>query len=243
MEEFEALSEENIGLSQTDEAGEELAAEFAAEFAAEDEDNPLGVALQEEKSSENETYTVICNGKEMSLTLEELKSNAQKGLNYDNVKSEYESLKNSPMLKTLEALAGKKQMTKEDFVSYLAGEGERSREEELKGLGISSAEAKRIAKLENSEQQRLAELEQDRPYREFAKRFPEVNPSDIPAKVWQEFEASGDLVLAYMDFENQRLKTEMKMLEQNKLNAKTGIGAAKSGGRANADPFLEGLYS
>lgn len=45
---------------------------------------------------EDGRYRVVYNGKEMYLTLDELKTNAQKGLNYDHVKGEYDILRAQP---------------------------------------------------------------------------------------------------------------------------------------------------
>lgn len=214
-----------------------------AENTAEFEDDPLGVENEEMEKEINENYTVKYNGREVSLSLEELKTNAQKGLNYDHIKGELDGIKKSPMMNVLDSLARKNQMTREDFVMSLAESDSKKREKELLEMGMSESDAKKFASLENAEKERLYREESDRPYREFCEKFPNVSAHDIPNEVWQEFDKSGDLVKAYMDYENRRLLKQIKMLEQNNENKQRSLGAANSSGKANTDPFLEGLYS
>ena len=236
MENFEALKEQTsqAELENGDAVFEE---EFSEQSISEAEDNPLGVG----EETQDERYTVKYNGKEERLTLEELKTNAQKGMNYDHVKGEYEKLKNSPVMKVLDSLAGERNMSRSEFVLSLAGEREKNRTAELVGLGISEAEAKKIAGLEESERARIAESESERPYMEFARRFPEVKPEEIDQSVWDEFEKTNDLTAAYINFENRSLKNRLEMLEKNKENESRAVGSAAGSAAVFHDAFLEGL--
>ena len=241
MENFEALNEQtNQSELENELTGEIQTAEY--ENAILSDDDPLGAEeLKDTQTPKIDTYSVKYNGKEMSLTLDELKTNAQKGLNYDHVKGELENIKKSPMMSVLEKLSAQKNMTKEEFVMSLQENLVSARCDSLMKMGLNSAEAKKIAMLEAKDASQRLEKEKDKPYMEFAKKFPDVKPEDIPHAVWQEFENTGSLVGAYMNYENKRLTEKISMLEKNSDNFQRFIGKTQSDSKASGDPFLEGL--
>ncbi len=250
MENFEAFNEQTNQAEQQNTEGEEIQT-AGYENTLESDDDPLGAEdeikqtnqikenIQNQKS---ECYSVKYNGKDLSLTLDELKTNAQKGLNYDHIKGELESIKTSPMMSVLEKLSAQKQMTKEEFVMSLEENAFDARRESLVKMGLSRSEAEKIAKLEANEIRARIAKQKDKPYEEFAARFPDVKPEDIPNAVWQEFEKCGSLVGAYMDYENKRLTEKISMLEKNEENKQRLIGRTQSDAKASTDPFLEGLF-
>lgn len=247
MENFEAFNEQTSQAEPQNQESTELDCTEVENTLISDDD-PLG-ALEEEmqenkdlKNEKSELYSVKYNGKNLELSLDELKTNAQKGLNYDHVKGELESIKNSAMMSVLEKLSAQKQMTKEEFVMSLEENAVEKRRENLVQMGLSFAEAEKIARLEANELNKSLAMQKNKPYEEFALRFPEVKPEDIPSEVWQEFEKCGSLVGAYMTYENKRLTEKISMLEKNEENKQRLIGKTQSDAKAAADPFLEGLF-
>lgn len=202
-----------------------------------------GESKEKTPSKENELYTVKYNGEEKSLTLDELKTNAQKGLNYDRIKEKFDRLKSSPAIKALGAMAKENNMGVEEYAQKIIEMGDKKREEEFVRMGVSESEAKKIVRLEALERERLFEKEANRPFDDFVSQYPEVDPKDIDRSVWEEFAETNNLVAAYAKFENRELKNKLKMMEQNSLNKERSIGSAKSNSAAFHDAFLEGLYS
>ena len=251
MENFEAFNEQtNQQELKISDDNDFSSADYENTLAS--DDDPLGVENEENTEifknnadipkEKSEVYSVKYNGREMSLTLDELKTNAQKGLNYDHVKGELEGIKASPMMKMLEKLSAEKQMTKEEFVMSLQENSLALRRDALVNMGLSPNEAEKIAKLEARDERLSFEKQKDKPYEEFAARFPEVKPEDIPNQVWQEFERCGSLVAAYISYENKRLTEKIAMLEKNEENKQKLIGKTQSDAKASTDPFLEGLF-
>ncbi len=191
----------------------------------------------------NEIYTVKYNGEEKRLTLDELKTNAQKGLNYDRIKEKFDRLKNSPAIKALNAVAKENEMGVEEYAQRVIEIHDKKREGEFVKMGVSEREAKKIVRLEALERERLFEKEANRPFDEFVSQYPDVDPKDIDKSVWEEFAETNNLVAAYAKFENRELKNKLKILEQNSLNKDRSIGSAKGNSAAFHDAFLEGLYS
>ena len=154
-------------------------------------------------------YAVKYNGKEVLLSLEELKTRAQMGMNYEHVKSENDRIKGSAAYQKLNELAQR--------------EGVRLEALDTKSVFAEHGEA-------NS------------PYLAFVKKFPQIKPEEISPQVWERFAQSGDLIGAYTEAENERLRAQIQAMEQNEKNARAHIGSLKNErATAHTDAFLEGL--
>ncbi len=189
-----------------------------------------------------QTYTVKYNGKEVNLTLDELKTRAQMGMNYDHVKSENERIKNSQLYKSLRSMAQREGISMEACASRFLEKENANRLADLQSHGMNATAAKQFLDMEA----RLALAEekdaQNAPYLAFARKFPQIAPDDISAQVWERFAQTGDLIGAYTESENERLRAQISAMEQNDKNAKAHIGSlANTGASAHTDPFLEGL--
>lgn len=232
MENFEALNE------QTNQAEPENINE---ESFFELTDSPTGEEMREQQK-EDELYSVKYNGKEVNLTLSELKTNAQKGLNYDHIKGELENMKNSPERELLKRLSGEKNMGVLDYLNSLLEAGEKEKVNSLMKKGLSEEDAKRFVSLEREEKLKKTKEDSDKPFLDFAKAYPDVDPKTIEKSVWEEFSKSGDLITAYIKNENRQLKEKLLAIEKNAENEKKSVGSLKSGSAAHHDAFLEGLF-
>ncbi len=218
-------AEMDIGAAFESGIGEELATEAAA--------------AETPAPPPPETYTVKYNGKEVDLTLDELKTRAQMGMNYDHVKDENNRIKESQLYKTLSAAAKKEGVPIGEYADRLVAQ---SRKSQLEKTGMAPEAAKQYAQMEEKYSQMQAEKAQKQPYLDFVRKFPHVAPEDIPQAVWERFHVTGDLTLAYTEAENAKLKSEMKAIRKNSENAQRAIGSlANSRGNAQTDAFLEGL--
>lgn len=231
MENFEALNEQT---NQAEPENNDEASFFELN------DSPSGEENREQQK-EDELYSVKYNGKEVNLTLSELKTNAQKGLNYDHIKGELEKMKNSPERELLARLSGEKNMGALDYLNSLLKADEKEKIDALIKRGLSEEDAKRFVSLERNEKIKKTEESKDKPFLDFAKAYPDVDPKTIEKSVWEEFSKSGDLIGAYIKNENRQLKEKLLAIENNAQNEKRSVGSLKSGSSAHHDAFLEGL--
>ncbi len=188
-------------------------------------------------------YRVVYNGKEMFLDLEELKTNAQKGLNYDHVKNEYDILRAQPGARELLRDARESGLSSQAYLSQQKLRDKRSRVEDLMRRGISEREAMYVTDLEDRLENERLEAERKKPYYEFMEAYPDVDPKAIPEEVWHQFHAGMNLVAAYALYENAKLKDEAKMMRQNDDSRKRSSGSAVGSAAENVpDSFLQGLF-
>ena len=247
----EVIEENLFDDSSSEQTNEEF--DFSDENAGENEsaDAGEGETNQNGESDENEPerYEVVYNGQKLSLTLDELKTNAQKGMNYDHVHNELVNLRNSPALGVIERYARNSGMTTEQYVQYLHDLEGKQRVNQMTEQGVPEAYAKRLLELEDkdrarqereaAEQKRADERAQ---YNKFIQEYPGVKAEDIPSEVWQRFGNGMDLTAAYAIYENKALKNQLQQYKQNEVNKQKSVGSVKGdSSETNSDAFLEGL--
>ncbi|MBE7026113.1 MAG: hypothetical protein E7410_00885 [Ruminococcaceae bacterium] len=207
-----------------------------ADFGKDERDNQT-------REDESGRYRVVYNGKEMFLDLEELKTNAQKGLNYDHVKNEYDILRAQPGARELLRDARQSGLSSKAYLSQQKLRDKRSRVEDLMGRGIGEREALYVTDLEDKLEGERLLAEKKKPFYDFAKAYPNVLPEDIPDEVWHKFHNGTDLCTAYALYENEKLKREVMMQKQNENASLRSVGSAISSAAQNVpDSFLEGLF-
>lgn len=227
--------------------------DFSDDTVTDDADNAGdGETNQDGNSGANEPerHEIVYNGQKLSLTLDELKTNAQKGMNYDHVHKELMDLRNSPALGVIEKYARKSGMTTEQYVQHLQQLDEAQRVNQMTGEGVPEAIAKRLIELEDkdkarsekeaAEQKRANETAQ---YNKFLREYPDVKAADIPEEVWQRFRDGMDLTASYAIYENKSLKNQVQQFKQNETNKQKSVGSVKGdSSETNSDAFLEGLF-
>lgn len=242
---FEQTNQTEAGYTAATEAEFSSAFESgmaAADVPAETGANDTEILPDAPTAPQPETYTVKYNGKTVDLTLDELKTRAQMGMNYEHVKSENDRIKNSQLYQTLRRVAQAEGVHIEELDAHLAKKERDTRLAALTQGGMQPDAAKQYLAMEESlskAESREAELS---PYVDFVRRFPEVRAEDIPEQVWDRFHETGDLIGAYTEAENTRLRAQISAMEQNKKNAGTHIGSlANDRPHTPTDAFLEGL--
>lgn len=201
-------------------------------------------------AQEPEKHEIVYNGQKISLTLDELKTNAQKGMNYDHVHNELVNLRNSPALGVIERYARNSGMTTEEYVQYLQDLEGRQKISQMTEQGVPEAYARRLIELEDkdkvrsereaAEQKRANERAQ---YSRFLQEYPDVKAADIPEEVWQRFRRGMDLTASYAIYENKTLKNQVQQYKQNEVNKQKSVGSVKGdSSETNSDAFLEGLF-
>ncbi len=238
---------------QTNQTETEAAMETA--FSGEAFESGMGLVQESAPAAENEPtaesatapqaeekYTVKYNGKEVELSLDELKTRAQMGMNYDHVKAENDRIKNSQLYKTLRSLAQKEGVSLEEYGRRMEAQERGARLVQLQAEGMQSAAAKQFVEMEARLAAKEQETAENAPYLDFVRKFPDVTAQQISPQVWARFHETGDLIGAYTENENAQLRAQISAMEQNRKNAQRAIGSLTNDrAPAHTDAFLEGL--
>lgn len=217
---------------------------------------------KEEKPSEDaKMITVKFNGENIEVPIDQAQILIQKGMNYDHVKTEVDEFRG-----TLEFYASQNGLTVPQYIKALKEQQETAAiqteiETLSKKLPDENPEViKMLAELiykdkqheaekASEKQKREAQEEEDKVFREFVKKFPEVK--EIPPEVAQKVKDGENLITAYQEYENQKLRDQIAHMEttkkteqKNQENKNTALGSL-DGENTNTerDPFLEGLNS
>lgn len=193
-----------------------------------------------------------------SVDREEVIKLAQKGMDYDRIREERDSIRPELRLyrEFLKELADGSGLTVSELIDTVRAQRLVAKEKE-NGKEITEAEALIKVQRERSEKAKSApkaeeeippkeekpaeakaEVSRKESFARFAREFPDVKAEDIPAKVWQDFSAGkGDLADIYARHENQALKAKIAAMERNEDNRKRSTGSRKSSGAKAKDIF------
>lgn len=189
---------------------------------------------------------------------------AQKGMDYDRIRSKWDEAK--PVMELFNQFAKQAGMSTSDYIAHIRTQAKQSQ-------GMSADEAKRSVELEDREaaisakeavyqaqqtaQTRRNEAEQRRQadIEAFRKIYPDAakDPKGIPAEVWQRVNEGMNLVAAYAVYDARQARAAQAAAEQkaaaavqNHTNAQRSTGSMHSSGdnnKVSKDPFLEGWDS
>ena len=192
---------------------------------------------------------------------------AQKGMDYDRIRSKYDESK--PVMELFGTFAKQAGMSVTDYLSYI-------RTQAKQASGMSEAEAKRAVDLEDreaavsakeaAEAQRqgaanqaaqaraAADARRSADIAEFQKLFPDAakDPKAIPQEVWANVRSGMSLVSAYSKYAVDQANAARQAAEQkaaasaqNQQNASRSTGSMQSAGESlsSKDPFMEGWDS
>ena len=183
---------------------------------------------------------------------EEAKALAQKGLDYDRIRGERDSMKaEHGKLKEYESFLNE---LKGDFPSIEAMMTDTRARMIAEKEGISYADAVAKAKVLHPEQGQPDAKRENQPQenpavQRFVQLYPGVKAEDIPQSVWDEVKKTGDLVSAYQSYERQKqayeitsLKNEIATLKQNQRNASRSPGSMSSSGKNQGKSLIQQLW-
>lgn len=252
-----------------------------------DLDDDEGNQLTEEESSENETQqqpedtetqkpetnaenqkkpilTVKHLGVEKELSEEEARALAQKGMDYDHLRQQYDGLKNSEELTMLDQMAAEMGMDRTSYIKTLSqfnqNQATAQYVEELKKQYPNTDEAvlQELAKTQltqRQEQEKQAKLTQQQQaekaqkeafaaqYQAFVSEYPDVDPTKLPDDVMQSMATGETMLSAYRAYELKKLKADYAALIKNKDNSQKSLGNVKGKPQDDEDAFLLGFDS
>lgn len=189
------------------------------------------------------------NHEERGLTADEAREYAQKGINYDKVFEENQSLKNRQELAFVENLAKEYGMTAEQYIEAVHAEREANKiRATAENYQIPEEVAKKlyeseqyITRVESEKQQTQAQMQeqerQNADAREFLQEFPSVDVNSIPQEVWDNVQKGKSLVDAYARHEAKELRTKMQIASTNQVNANSATGSITGNGQAIEKDF------
>lgn len=173
---------------------------------------------------------------------------AQKGLDYDRVRAERDTLKSEiPTFKEyksfLEELASDSGVSVDQLMENVRATRLVERERKAGNI-ISETAAKEQIQREKSARDKDNAVQEDEIKPEeapvqktkdidvasFIKVFPDVKADDIPESVWIEVMNGADLTSAYTRYENKQLRNRIAAIEQNQKNAERSTGSRKTTG-------------
>lgn len=249
VEETEAVEEtvEEEPAEQPDQAVEE-----DTEVTEEPKEEPV----EEEKPSD-QTFTLKHLGETKDYSKDEIIPLAQKGLDYDRIRTERDTLKSEQatlkeheeFLKELAELAG--QSVEELMIATKArlivqDEKKKGRDISLENAMYrvqSDMKAKKAAPVKTAIQESFAR---------FAELYPDVKAEDIPKEVWTAFgDGKKDLSIVYTQYLSnselkktqeklRQLEEKVKTAEQNQKNRQRSTGSRRSNGTPQIDHDLDG---
>ena len=269
---------ESYGLTDQSEFVEEepaAASDAEAEGAAEKEPAPVAeqtsseITEQAQQAEDNaqvdapKQWTLQHMDESKSVNETELVTLAQKGMDYDRIRSKWDEAK--PVMELFNQFAVKAGMSVSDYIAHIRMQAKQSQ-------GMSEEEAKRSVDLEDREaiiaakeaqqaaettaQTRRSEADARRQadIEAFRKIYPDAakDPKGIPAEVWQRVNDGMNLVAAYAVYDAKQARAAQLAAEQkaaaamqNQANAARSTGSMHSSGDNTKakDPFLDGWDS
>lgn len=184
---------------------------------------------------------------------DEAKVLAQKGLDYDRIRGERDAMqKDYAQLKKYESFLND---LKGDFPSIDAMMTDTRARMLAEKEGISYADAvAKVGVMQQGAQPQQTQVQQGQPkvpaVDQFVQKYPGVKAEEIPQAVWDEVKRTGDLVGAYENYQNTKVKDEkiknleleIETLKQNQKNAARSTGSATSSGKTSGKSLIQQLW-
>ena len=184
---------------------------------------------------------------------DEAKVLAQKGLDYDRIRGERDAMqKDYAQLKKYESFLND---LNGDFPSIDAMMTDTRARMLAEKEGISYADAvAKVGVMQQGAQPQQTQVQQGQPkvpaVDQFVQKYPGVKAEEIPQAVWDEVKRTGDLVGAYENYQNTKVKDEkiknleleIETLKQNQKNAARSTGSATSSGKTSGKSLIQQLW-
>lgn len=248
----DAWEEENP--AEESEGEPDASAEDGADHSddAKEEEKPAEAETEaKEKEEADQSFTLKYMGEEKVFSREDTIALAQKGMDYDRVKSKLNEA--NEMVEFVNSLAKEMNLSTADFMTHaLAGQIAKreniSMEEAKRRLELDRREkavSAREAAAQNAQQEQEQRRERVRTeLEEFSRAYPEINVKEIPSEVFNiASKTKIGLTAAYAMHMAQQAKAALEAEKQNAENKARSVGSADSAGkRSKADEFEDAWY-
>lgn len=246
-------TEEPAAQPETEEPAEETDGD---ETKAEEQ---TGAEQEEQAEAGSQRFTLKFLGEDRDVSLDEMRELAEKGMNYDHVREERDSLRgNKQKLEQYEAFLG--ELAKEsntDVESLIEDTRVRMLIQKSENEGKELSEDDARAQIRNAAKpkeetttappEKTPEEKQGEIIRRFIQLYPGLKGEDIPQSVWDEANRIGDIVGPYQKYlANEQAKeiAQLKKDLQNQKNRERSTGSRRTAGATTPkDAFDEGWDS
>lgn len=255
MEERETLAEQPGTVEETTKAEKAPQGENLTDEAQPEADLPTaeantaagetGEAEGEQKQQEPEQQlTLKYYGKEVTLPAQQVVALAQKGLDYDKVRSERDGFKSGREMTLLSQYAAASGMPLPQYLDHLEKGLERAQVQREMQRGMPENAARELAKMRREtlqrEQQEAGEKQRLAPFMELLQEYPDLK--ELPKEALQRIQKGESPLAAYRAVELERLKTQKAAQDAAAQNQRTAPGTATGlGGKEKTDPFVAGF--
>jgi len=224
---------EEADQQESEEADEQTEAEEQAEPEAEDADQWLELKHMDETRK---------------VSKDEAKALAQKGMDYDRIREERDSLKNSlPRYQEMEKFLQEMQGDFDSIEEFMDDTRARVMAD---AEGISYNEA--LSRVQSNHAPAKAEEKSDNDNINvdgFIKKYPNVKAEEIPESVWADVQTTGDLLVSYDKYDASKksdriaeLEREIEILKKNQKNKERSTGSSKSSGVSGSKSMIDLLW-
>lgn len=222
--------------------------EQAQDTDADENAQPEPGAPQAQESAQDEpAYKVKYYGEEQEMTVSQLVAAAQKGMDYDNVRTKLEAAQNDPAREFLARVAKESGMEPDEYLQYAKQQLQTQAVQPLLDKGFSEGEAKELllareqkASMEAAqaaERQKQKELE---PWMALRMEYPEL--TQLAPQVVERIVKGESPIAAMRAFELEQLRAQLAAQKANEKNKYTTPGSASGlGGKDKQDPFTQGF--
>lgn len=242
-DEAEAADEqEEAEAEETEDSGEDSG---EAEEAKPEEETKPEAEPEKKDEAGHQRFKLKVKGEEREVDLDEMTALAQKGSDYDGLKTDRDTLRTeNGKLKEYETflkeLADNGGITIDEVMESTRVEM-LMRKAEQDGKELTEEEARKQVKAAHKKQEpkeepaheKTAEERAQEAVQAFVKRYPNVKGEDIPQSVWDDANRTGDLIGAYQEYRLQKLSEEITQLKQNNKNKERSTGSRKTAGASS----------
>lgn len=207
------------------------------------------------EEQEDEGLTVKYNGKETKVAKDDIPTYVQKGMNYDHVMSELDSMRSGNMYKALKKAADKEGMSVEQYAKFVLdkedanalSEAEAAVRKEFPNLPnnvVKELAEARAAKKANNAQAEQSSAE-EKAWAEALAEYPDMTKDSIPNEVLEAVAGGKSPLIALKNYEISQLKAAEKKTAietKNQKNKEKSTGSMKGESVDGDDQFLAGLF-
>ncbi len=199
---------------------------------------------QKQQQEPEQQLTLKYYGKEVTLPAQQVVALAQKGLDYDKVRSERDGFKSGREMTLLNQYAAASGMPLPQYLDHLEKGLEHAEVQREMQRGIPENAARELAKMRRetlqSEQQEAGEKQRLAPFMELLQEYPDLK--ELPKEALQRIQKGESPLAAYRAVELQRLKNQKAAQDAAAQNRRTAPGTATGlGGKEKTDPFVAGF--
>ncbi|UOO38254.1 hypothetical protein IZU99_03080 [Oscillospiraceae bacterium CM] len=186
-----------------------------------------GKPLPNEREAD-QSFKLKYMGEEIDVTRDEVITLAQKGKDYDRIRSRAEQLteeaeKNSTYKNLLQGIAQRTGMSLDSFMRQAEtalsdSTKQPANETAHHSEGITQPDAQ------------AARARRDREVTEFLSEYSDLDPKSIPGEVWESVQSGKSLLRAYQSYENRNLKAQLASQQKDDENRRRAAGSRQSAG-------------